>query len=82
MSFAHIYPRKDGRFTARFRAAIAHGDLAGGTVECTSLPGAFDNEQQARDWISRGAKHNAIEHMPAPRVIRRSGPPKEQEANR
>ncbi len=72
MAFAHIYARRDGTFTARFRAPMANGAFAGGTVECASLPGAFDDEGKARQWIALGAEHNAITDMPEPRVIRRS----------
>ena len=77
MPFCHIYARRDGRFTVRMHGTISRTpsnqrDFLGGTVEYVSRAGAFEDEDQARDWIVEGRLRDGLNDMPEPKVIRRA----------
>ena len=76
MAFAHIYARRDGRYTVRMCGQTGDSNLPG-TVEYTSRAGAFPNEKSARHWIMLGITEGRITGLPEPRVIRRASPRKD-----
>lgn len=71
MSFAHIYARKDGRYTVRMGGPAGDENGLGGYVEYISRAAAFPNERSARHWIMLGIADGRIKDLPEPKVIRR-----------